>query len=159
MNELELKHNEKVIAAWHSICDWCKENLANKVPGGIVVSFPFQTFGWKRLAVTEDGDVQLHSGSHGDSSTRVYIKEFMLEFVFSACMGCNHHTHFFDSTKKPYHDNNKLFEQSKSAQKLIASSRHIYLGTIEDAINEWKGLKADLLRIVEHEKSLDTFKP
>lgn len=158
MNELKIEHNKKVVAAWHSICDWCKCNLALAIPGGFVVRLQFETFGWRSFAITEKGEVQLHTGSHGDTSQRVYTRDFAYEFASRFCYGPVHHSHFGDHDKKPYECNEFLSARADKAYQIETDCRFVNLSAIEKVIYQWQYLKDQIQYQVNREKSLDDFK-
>lgn len=156
MDELKRQHNEAVLNAWNSICEWCKKNLADKVPGGMVVRLPFNPYSWKALAVTQGGDVQLHRGSHGNTSDYVYLQDRRIEFSFlSFCSRDEIHcSHFHDHDKKPVRTNEQY---ARSERSIMLCSHRIPLDHIEEVILQWQSLKAELLSIVEDENKLKNF--
>lgn len=156
MDELNKSHNELVLEAWNKICDWCKENLSGKVPGGMVAKFPFQTFGWKCLAVTQDGDVQLHTGSHGDDSGNIFLRDRRIECVSRCCSGSIEYrrSFFCDNDTKP----------QKSNQQYLQNDRFVMLNTFKvvpevifSTIQYWPSLKAEFLRLCVKEAKLKDF--
>lgn len=160
MDQIEINHNARLLKSWNLICDWCKANMANVIPGGTVASHNFETFGWMRLAVTQEGDVQLHSGSHGESSTRVYTRDKELEFDFGACMGTTtRHSHFCSYDKKPYCSTKKYLEnlQPERVRELKPDATNVRFKSIEETIFQWPSLKRQLEIMKDKVNSLDTF--
>jgi hypothetical protein len=157
MDELKRQHNEAVLNAWNSICDWCKKNLAEKVPGGMVVHFPFTPYVWKAFAVTQEGDVQLHIGPHGNSSEYVYLRDRQIEFALLSCCSRDDsiYSHFYDNDKKPHRTNEQYARGGKRG--IMLCSHQVSLDRIEDVVFQWQSLKAELLQIVENENKLKNF--
>ena len=139
---------ENLVNAWTKIRKYCEENLAG-TPNGIVAKFPHNPYYWMLLAVDSNGEPQLHYGGHGWGTDDLIVRDSQMEFSPASMEG--NLANMTSRSNKCSHTTAEYFEimETKSASRVadLLTGRRTRFNALEELVNNWKMLKAQL-----HEK-------
>lgn len=130
------------LAAWNSICDWCKEHSTHIRNRGVHV-VKHSEHEYIMLYIRKNGDVQLSIGKNNMHPSRVYCKTHATYYTDNVKM-----SDIVLSSNRPY-----------VAHKLKCDSNFVYFRDMERLVNDWQYFKNNIISQIKQYNSVSNFNP